>query len=63
MFWWKILNLLPQYKGFVKRKKYLICYMVGNLLIYETILVFFIKLKVHFHSLTCFQISLVFRDE
>ena len=33
-----------EYKGFVKRKISPICYMIENLLIYETVLVFLIEL-------------------
>ena len=36
-----------EYKGFVKIKISHICYMIGNLLIHETVLVFLIKLKAH----------------
>ena len=43
-----------EYKGFVKRKISHICYMIRNLLIHETILVFFIELKAHSHLLTSF---------
>ena len=36
-----------EYKGFVKRKKSPICYMIGILLIHKTLLVFLIELKAH----------------
>ena len=33
-----------EYKGFVERKIYPICYMIENLLINETVLIFLIEL-------------------
>ena len=33
-----------EYKGFVKRKISPICYMIGNLLIHETVLIYLIEL-------------------
>ena len=42
------------YKSFVERKVYIICYMIENFLIHETVLVFLIELKDHFHSLISF---------
>ena len=46
-------------KGFVKRKISPICYMVGNLLIHKTVLVFLVELKTHPHSLIYFRVLLV----
>ena len=43
-------------KGFVKRKISHICYMIGNLFIHKTVLVFLIELKAHSHSLISFQV-------
>ena len=56
MFWWKFLNVVPHLttKGFVKRKIYPICYMIGNLLVDEIVLVFLIELDAHPHSLISF---------
>ena len=43
-----------EYKGFVKRKISYICYMIENILIHETVLVFLIELKAHSYSLISF---------
>ena len=42
-----------EYKCFMKRKIYPICYIIENLLIYETVL-FLVELKTHSRLLTSF---------